>query len=502
MSSQQSIACYLTRYGRDGLVSLTRMQRWQHFGSSVRRSFRKFVLSFYCLLLSACAAQHYDARPISAEGIANGLNTHSLNSPELRSFVRAHYRQSEQPWPPGQWNLHTLTLAAFFFNPELEAARAKLATIEAGQITAEQRLNPVLQFPLQRTLNPKGGDSPWTLGITLDIPIETAGKRGYRTSEAGHLVTAARLQVANVAWGIRSQLREQLLALWLVSERVRLLQVQVELDQKLVAMLEKRLSAGYASSWELNQQRLSLIQARGDLLAAQREAAATRVRVAAVLGLRVEALADGDVDLSGFSQSLPELPPQEIRLQALLNRADVLAGLAQYEASQAALQLEVARQYPNLHLGPGYTFDQGARKVGFDFTGLELPLFNRNAGPIAEARSRRLEAEARVKQLEAKAFADADGAVTTYKLSRGMVRQNETQLAVQRRQLGAAQRALELGQDDRMSLVLAEKAELTARLALLEAKFQMQQAAGKIEDAMQRPISGTSVQISPGELAK
>ena len=230
--------------------------------------------------------------------------------------------------------------------------------------------------------------------------------------------------------------------------------------------------------------------------------AAVRVRVATVLGLRVERLAGNELDLTEFGQVPFEIPAQEIRLQALLNRADVLEGLAQYQASQAALQLEVAKQYPNLHLGPGYTLDQGARKIGFDFAGLELPIINRNEGPIAEARGRRVEAEARVRQVEAKAFADADSAATAYLTSNDIVIQNQAQLAVQRRQLASAQRALAIGQGDRTSLVLAEKAELVAQLAVLESIFQMQQAIGRVEDAMQRTISGTFVQYSLNELVK
>ena len=457
-------------------------------------------MPFVCLLLSACGTQQYDPRPISAEGIAQGLDDHSLNSPALHRFIQAHYRQLS--WPPREWNLDNLTLVAFFFNPELDAARAKLATTEAAQISAAQRPNSVLQLPLQRTLNPKVGDSPWTLGFGLDIPIETAGKRGYRMDEAAYLVTASRLRLSNVAWGIRSQLREHLLALWSTSERAKLVQHQVELDQALVSMLEKRLSAGYASAWEVNQQRLSLIQSQKDLLTVQREMAAARVRVATVLGLRVERLTGSELNLTEFARASFEIPAQEIRLQALLNRADVLEGLAQYEASQAALQLEVAKQYPNLHLGPGYTLDQGARKVGFDFTGLELPILNRNEGPIAEARGRRVEAEARIRQVEAKAFADADSAATAYWTTHDMVTQNQAQLAVQRRQLGTAQRALALGQDDRTSLVLAEKTELVAELAVLDSIFQMQQTVGKVENAMQRPVSRTLVQYSPSKLLK
>jgi len=37
---------------------------------------------------------------------------------------------------------------------------------------------------------------------------------------------------------------------------------------------------------------------------------------------------------------------------------DVLGALCRYAASQAALQLEIAKQYPDIHLQPGYEFDQ------------------------------------------------------------------------------------------------------------------------------------------------
>ncbi len=39
--------------------------------------------------------------------------------------------------------------------------------------------------------------------IALDIPIETAGKRGYRMAEARYLSEAARLNIAQTAWEVR-----------------------------------------------------------------------------------------------------------------------------------------------------------------------------------------------------------------------------------------------------------------------------------------------------------
>lgn len=441
------------------------------------------------LLLSACAFDRYDARPLSAASVADAYTARSLQSPELREYIRQHDPQAAEAWPPSRWNPQSLTLAAFYFNPALEAARARLATAEAATTTAAQRPNPTLQLPFQRTLNPKNGDSPWTLGIALDIPIETAGKRSARISEATHLSGAARFQVANTAWGVRSQLRTQLLNLWLAREKAERLGQQLTLDQRTTAMLEHRQTAGDASAWEVNQQRLAVMEARTNLLTAQRDAAAARVQVATVLGLRASALDNIELDLTEYAGAYPAIPADTLRVQALLNRADVQAGVEQYEASQAALQSEIAKQYPDIHLGPGYTFDQGARKTGFDFAGLLLPIFNRNEGPIAQARARRLEAQAHLQQLQAQAFGETDGAIAAYQATQDIVQQSKAQLAAQSRQLAAAQRAFEIGQSDRLTLTLAEKSALTAQLALTDATFQMQQAVGRMEDAMQRPLT-------------
>lgn len=443
-----------------------------------------------CFSLAACAAQHYDPKPLDATSSANELSARSLDSIELRRYVEARYQGKKAlEWPPRKWSVELLTLVAFRFNADLEAARAKLAVADAAVTTAGQRPNPTLQLPLQRAINPKDGETPWTLGLALDIPVETHGKRDYRIAKATHLAAAARLQVANTAWTLRSQLRDQVLVLGNNAEKVRLLQQQVELDQSLVAMFQKRLQEGYVSARDLNQQELSLIQSNNELIAARREYRAARFKLAELLGLKSSDLDGIELDLTEFAETDPPLPLAKLQSLALLNRADVLDALESYEASQAALQLEVAKQYPDVHLGPGYTFDQGVRKPGFDFSGIELPIFNRNEGPIAEARARRLEAAANVKRVQVKAWSELDAALMSYRSAREALDQADKQFMVQQEQLAGVRRAFKLGEEDRVSLELNRKTELSARLAIFDASVQVQQALGHIEGAIQRPIS-------------
>src|SRR5262249_22131110 len=136
---------------------------------------------------------------------------------------------------------------------------------------------------------------------------------------------------------------------------------------------------------------------------------------ATTMGIPLRALTGVRLQLDQFNELYPPIPDDSARDKALLNRADVLGALAEYEASQAALQLEIANQYPDITLGPGYTYDMGAHKYLLGLSGIALTLFNRNEGPIAEATARRGEAAAHVTAVQAQAVGEADQAAQNYR---------------------------------------------------------------------------------------
>ena len=105
---------------------------------------------------------------------------------------------------------------------------------------------------------------------------------------------------------------------------------------------------------------------------------------------------------------------QPVRRLAALNRSDILGALADYAASQSALQLEIARQFPDMHIGPGYLLDQTDNKWTLGAT-LTLPVLNQNQGAIAEAKARREEMAARFAgkpMSNERWYVDNSGAVT------------------------------------------------------------------------------------------
>ena len=137
------------------------------------------------------------------------------------------------------------------------------------------------------------------------------------------------------------------------------------------------------------------------------------MQLASALGLPLRALDGVRFSFAGLDQFPRELTGPEVRRQAILNRADVRGALAEYAASQSALQLEIAKQYPDLHLGPGYELDQTDNKWSLGVT-LDLPVLNQNQGPVAEAKAKRAEAAAHFLTVQTTAIGEIDSALAGY----------------------------------------------------------------------------------------
>jgi outer membrane protein, heavy metal efflux system len=448
----------------------------------------RYLLAIIALsLLAGCARFH--SQPLSPEQTAASLDSRSLDSPALKSFLERCLHRELTNWPVVSWDLDLLTLAAFYYHPSLEVARAQWAVAQGGETTAGQRPNPMLNVtPGYNTTT--FAPSPWIPLGYLDVPMETAGKRGHRRAQAAQLAAAARLNVATAAWQVRSNLRSSLLDLAAAEQRAALLQTPIALQEKIVQRLDQQVQAGAIASSEAATFRIALAKARLDLAEARRLRADARARVAeaigvplrAVEGLQAPVYPDISPKLAG------ELTSAEARRAALQSRPDILAALAEYAASQAALQLEIAKQYPDVHLQPGYQYDQGDNKWTLGLT-VELPVLHQNQGPIAEATARRREAAARFNALQAKVMAEIDRTVAVFQISETnsvALRSLAEELAKRTESVAAQFRA---GAADQLDLLNAQLESASAALVQLDGQIKLQQAVGALEDAVQRPIN-------------
>lgn len=427
----------------------------------------------------------FQDRPLSAEQVSAEFEARSLENAGLKSYLEKRTAETGARPAAEGWDLNRLTLVAFYYHPDLEVARAQLAGAKAGSVTAGQRPNPTLNVSPQYSTT-TAIPSPWVLAPTLDLPVETAGKRGYRLAQAAHISDAARFHLAATAWQVRSRVRSYFLALYAANEREAALKKQETIQAESVQLLEGQLHAGAVSPFEVTQGRVALNQTRLALHDAEKQAATARVQLAGSLGLPPSALDGVKLDFGAFARFPADVPDAAARKQALLNRADVLAALADYAASQSALQLEIARQYPDVHISPNYQYDQGNNKWGIGVT-LELPVLSQNQGPIAEAEARRAEMAARFNALQARVISEIAQAVAGYHVSLKKVAAAQLLSRELGQQLSTATAMLDAGEISRVELAQRQLELTTAALAQLEARIQAEEALGALEDALQSP---------------
>jgi outer membrane protein, heavy metal efflux system len=435
------------------------------------------------LLLTGCV--RYKARPLSAPVIESQYRARSIDSDAIQKFVRtAGWSQ----WPPAILDLNALTLIAAYYSPDLDISRAQITIAEAAVRSASPRANPSLGADGGYSAQPEAHP---IYSVAPGFTIETAGKRGDRILIAEKDAEVARLDFAEAQWFLWSRVRTALMDYILAERKLNLLQREAELRTEASELLEKRLSVGAAAQPEVDVYRVESLRAKALLDTAKGDAAQKLVALATAMGIPPEALANKDIEYRNL-----DAPPTNVSLTlhtiqkaGLLHRIDVRRTLVEYAAAEAALKLEIARQYPDIQLTPTYGFEEGFARYVFSSALSTLPVFNRYKGPIYSAEARRRQVEARFRALQAQAIGEMGSALNLYRSALQAWQTQSDQLAkVELEREEAARRALQAGQGDRLSLVLAEIETNTVALGQLNALVQVQTSLGLLEDSVQQPL--------------
>jgi len=446
-------------------------------------------------LAGGCAPYKYHAAPISPPVLARNLESRNLDDPGLRAWMEQAAGFTPSSWPLSAWNQNELTLAAYYFNTDMDVARANAAASEAAIKTAAMKPNPSVGADAGYET---AADSPYLLGFDFSLPIETAGRRGYRIAEAKHLSTASRIQVAETAWAVRSRVRASLVDMLFAKETVKLLREQESRQVKYLDLLETRLKAGEIPLPSVTTARIDLTNLHQLLRTAEGQVTIAHSALAAAVGIPDSGLAGKIIRWIGSNQPLvpSALPAPSMRAIAVENRLDVQRALARYEAAQSRLQLEVARQYPDINLGPGYAYEEGVHLISLRL-GAILPLRNRNEGPIAEAEAQRKAAGAQLLATQSMVIAQTDKAMAQYAASYAVLEETRRATAQLQQQRGANYELLKSGEVDQLAAVSADIQVEVAERARLDALKQVQVALALLEDALQRPVGSETALALP-----
>ena len=443
----------------------------------------------FLLLMSGCTTYH--AKPLTPAAFQAKFQGRSLLSRGLKKFI-AHQPLKVQPGFPQVQNLSTLVAAAWYYSPALRVQLAQLGVDAANMITASQSPNPTVALSPNYMAKVAPGINPWILGFNFNIPIETAGRREDRMMQAAALAQAGRFDLGQIAWYVRQSVRESLINYVLAQKRVRLLRQNAATTALIQSLIQSRFQAGAISRPVYTAAVIQAHKAVLTLVAAQGVVRQRRIQLADAISLPVRALARVRLSYGHLLKVPPvrTLDMKQLRRAALLNRMDIQSLLAQYQSAEAELQLQIARQYPNIQLGPGYSFNQGANEFTLGFT-MALPIFNQNQGAIAAANAQRLVIAAELERKQTLVIGQIRAALSQY---RSALQQWRTAWAIEHQastQLQATRRAFKAGAQSHLALAEAELTLNTFAQAALQSRFSAVRALGNLENVLEKPLGNT-----------
>jgi len=446
-----------------------------------------FVSALLLTGLSGCAS--YQAKPLSATKNVALFSKRTVDNAALRAFIQTQRAHPVALWPLKTWTLDDLTLVALYYHPELALARARWHSARAKVITAGTYPNPNLNFLPQYATNSNAALSPWTIGLSVSIPVLTAGKRSYRITEAHELAKAARLDVMQTTWRIRAKVRQPWLRLYAVQRRIILLNNQLNDARALLTILRQQFAAGQIPQSKVVAAQLQRTNIHLSLVDAQAVESQARTALAGALSVPVAALRGIHFNFDSIRKlpSPDKMPVTRFRTYALTQRADIRAALVRYAASVQALKLALANQYPNLQIGPGYQWDQGVRRWSIGFS-LSLPVFNQNQGPIAEARAQREEQAAQFRVLQAYLITRFNHVLLAYRVSNHSLMLARHLLGTGRTELALARSSWRAGEINRVDLLRIRLKTQTYHLGVLSRRVQAEQALAALEDTLEHPL--------------
>jgi outer membrane protein, heavy metal efflux system len=465
---------------------------------NVKRSLKAaFLLVFSLVFLVGfigCAKEKYVAKPIEPTQVAAKILAKSTQSADFKSYlIKQGYAESELPFT--SWGLDELTLSALYHHPKLSVAKAQMALAEAELQSAAVKTNPTINTDIARSNRANDAVKPWSLGLNVEIPIETGNKRAIKIEQAQHNLEIAQLNIADVAWQLRQQLALDLHVYRQNLATISLLQNELQIQDDLLGRLQKRMDAGLQSSTEMLEAKILQQKTVFALQNAQTQTEELLSILAADTGLTLAEFKKVTLKQLDVEQTLNQQnaainalnQPKNLQEKALLNRIAIRKSLAKYAAAEANIKLEVAKQTPDFSLSPGFAFDYGDKIWSLGFSTL-LNLLQKHPTLINEATKLREIEGAQFELLQHEVISELATALAQHNANQTRLLDAKNQLIAQQNVQQKLQKQLNAGLVDKVVLVQANLNEQLALQQIQNAQFDLLKSAMMLENVMQYPL--------------
>ncbi len=275
-------------------------------------------------------------------------------------------------------------LLALVFNASLRIARLEHAGAVAEEVVAGRLADPKLSVDALRISESVPDRWVLTTGIAFSLPL--SGRRAAERGVARAEVRASEQAVRAKEWEVLHTARRKWIERAAIELRLTATQQLIDTLTPMAERARRLAEAGELERTEAALFRIERARLEGEHRRLRGERAAADFALRAVLGLAPDAPVAFDVSLAEES---PRPIAADVDGREVVAEHPSLVRLSDaYAAAEAALELEIAEQGPELELGPLFESDAGQSRFGL-LAGVPLPLWNANRRGIAAARSKR-----------------------------------------------------------------------------------------------------------------
>lgn len=451
--------------------------------SSARRSLRTVGAPLLAAALCGCTA--YEPKPLDLDATRAEWLARSVDDESVRAFAArlGEVEPGRAPFDVSDGlSLAEAEAVGVVFNRELRVARRQASVARATAENSGLWDDPILGVELEKII--QDVPNPWIVGASIGITIPISGRLDAERIRADTALAAELERIAAQEWTLRADVRSAWIE-WSAQElRVELLQRFVDEVDAVATLAKLQEDAGILARVDGRLFHVELASRRAELAVAKGLARERELILRDRLGMAPDApvklipqvaLEPAATAASGWS----ELERRNLELAAA--RRD-------YDVAEAALALEVRKQYPDLTIGPGYKTDQGDDRVILGIS-LPIPLWNRNQQGVAEAIALRDRANEEFGSIYERLVSSYEVARTRHDSAR-LAREalDRDLLPLVDTQDSEVRRSAELGRLDPLLLLEALRSRFDARWRAIESRMNESIAASELDKIVGPPV--------------
>jgi len=239
--------------------------------------------------------------------------------------------------------------------------------------------------------------------IGLSYLIERGGKRHDRLQAQKDITAQTRSLVADNGRGLTFQVATLFFNAQLAESTLELAEKDVKSFQQTVDISEAQYKAGGLSENDYLMIKLQLLQFESDVEQAQLARVQSLSDLRQLLGY--ESVSEDYDVVSSFEYQPVKVNLEDLQLKALQNRPDLRAAQQGVTAANSQLVLQKAIGKQDVTVQGNYSHVNGISAATF-YGSIPLPIFNRNQGEIARARSAITQADEQEKATNGQALTD------------------------------------------------------------------------------------------------